>query len=288
MKRRPAVPLRPFVQTLWALDGGQFRHVTESSCEYVLPTGAMHIVIRLNSEPLRLFNAGASGTHSIGHAVIGGARAGFYVKSADSFCSVGAQLRPGAARALLGPAACEFSDRHVRLEDFCGSDADDLRARLHVAGSPDQRLDLFESWLLARLDDDRILPSAVAEALTTFADGGTVAEAVARSGYSHRRFIRLFDEAVGLTPKRFCRVLRFRRLLARIARAPGAAWADLALAAGYSDQPHFVREFREFAGITPDAYRRAAPVSRHHVLQPVHGGLAAGSNPFNTGARSLD
>ena len=40
---------------------------------------------------------------------------------------------------------------------------------------------------------------------------------------------------------------------------------ELALEAGYSDQSHFNRDFLEIAGMTPQAYRRAAPTSPHHV-----------------------
>ena len=42
-------------------------------------------------------------------------------------------------------------------------------------------------------------------------------------------------------------------------------WADLALQSGYSDQPHFNRDFLEFTGMTPRAYRRASPSSPNHV-----------------------
>jgi AraC-like DNA-binding protein len=92
-----------------------------------------------------------------------------------------------------------------------------------------------------------------------------VRETVRETGYSHRRFVAVFQRAVGLTPKRYCRVLRFRRVLERFAACPATPLTDLAQFGDYSDQAHFSREFREFAGITPGEYRRLLPPWPHHV-----------------------
>jgi AraC-like DNA-binding protein len=67
-----------------------------------------------------------------------------------------------------------------------------------------------------------------------------------------------FDRSVGLSPKGLARVLRFRRALRGLDEAGGGpvSWARLAALAGYADQPHFIRDFRVFAGVTPAAYLR--------------------------------
>ncbi|MGZ7079073.1 MAG: helix-turn-helix domain-containing protein, partial [Thermoanaerobaculia bacterium] len=59
-----------------------------------------------------------------------------------------------------------------------------------------------------------------------------------------------FDAAVGVSPKMFARVVRFRRVLREIA-APAVDWSDVALSAGYFDQSHLIADFRQFAGTTP-------------------------------------
>ena len=117
---------------------------------------------------------------------------------------------------------------------------------------------------MARLPPVRALHPAVAHALGQL-HRLPVHQVVAQSGYSHRGFIALFRDAVGLSPKRYARVQRFRRVLQRTAADPAVSWIDLALDAGYSDQSHFNREFQEFAGVSPAHYRRARPMSAHHL-----------------------
>lgn len=70
-------------------------------------------------------------------------------------------------------------------------------------------------------------------------------------GLSHKQFIQRFRSRVGLGPKRFCRILRFRDVLERVHRKESVAWADLAAACGYFDQAHFIAEFGISPGSTP-------------------------------------
>jgi AraC-like DNA-binding protein len=94
-----------------------------------------------------------------------------------------------------------------------------------------------------------------------------VSEVVAESGYSHRRFLTLFEEATGITPKRFTRVLRFRRTLEALpaGRVGREGLGALAAALGYADQAHLTREFREHTGITPARYQQVQPHQLFHL-----------------------
>jgi Bacterial regulatory helix-turn-helix proteins, AraC family len=57
------------------------------------------------------------------------------------------------------------------------------------------------------------------------------------------------------------------RVLLRIEKAADVDWADLAVSTGYFDQPHFIGDFRQFAGVTPSAYLRHR-TSPNHVRIP--------------------
>ncbi len=267
ISRKPRAALRPFVKTLWVKAPTDVPPTITRTREHVLPTGDMHLVIRLDDVPLRLFNNAADVTgYSVGNAVVGGARSTFYIRDiATPSASVGAQLYAGAAPILFGASAAELAERHTNLEDLWGAAAGEVRERLLAAGGPERQLAVFEDLLAARLPVVRGLHPAVAYALEQFAAARDVHTVVKYSGYSHRHFIALFRRDVGLAPKTFCRLLRFQHTLQAVPAKGVTTWTNLAMEYGYSDHAHFHREFQAFAGITPEAYRKIAPEFAHHV-----------------------
>src|SRR5687767_9640752 len=123
------MPLRAWIERLWAVEerGGR-----GDRREHVLPTGAMHVVIRLREDPLRIFTGPQDRVGTlVGQALVGGARDPFYTREVPGpQCSVGARLRPGAAEALFGTAADEFAYRHTSVADIWGAAAGSLCDRL--------------------------------------------------------------------------------------------------------------------------------------------------------------
>lgn len=267
LSRPPKDLLRPFVRQLWVSDGGGARS-GGSGREMMLPSVSPHLVLRLAENPLRIFwNRDDAEGFTVSAAVIGGPRSAPYVKdTSQPVATVGAVLTPGAAGLLLGAPAKQFSGRHTALEDVWGvAPVAELRQRLWAARSASCRLDLFEAALVARLPRLRGIDPMIARALAGFEAGASVGAVVGRSDYSHRHFARRFTESVGLKPKTYCRLLRFGRVLDRLAAGPSETAADLAAEAGYADQAHLTREFRRFADLSPGRYRRMAPRFARHV-----------------------
>jgi AraC-like DNA-binding protein len=77
---------------------------------------------------------------------------------------------------------------------------------------------------------------------------GDLARAV---GWSSRHLLRRVRAATGLTPKQLGRIARLRHALERARAGTDSGWAACALAAGYADQAHLVREAQALAGQTP-------------------------------------
>jgi AraC-like DNA-binding protein len=61
-------------------------------------------------------------------------------------------------------------------------------------------------------------------------------------------------------------VRRFQRVLDHVGAGASFRWADVAAACGYYDQPHLVRDFRAFSGVTPSSYAvSTSPDRRNHL-----------------------
>jgi AraC-like DNA-binding protein len=89
-------------------------------------------------------------------------------------------------------------------------------------------------------------------AAITAAGGATDLDRIAvQANLSPRQFRRRCLEESGLTPKLLCRILRFQRACRLTESAVRPDWAAVALDAGYFDQAHLIRDFREFTGLTP-------------------------------------
>ncbi len=264
LSRAPVAELRPFVRLVWAsraLPGTSIGHAVE----HVLPTGAMHLVVRSGHAPLRLLEPDLV----LRGSVIGGARSSAYRKDVSfAVDSVGAMIEPGACAALLGIPGSEASETHLSLADVWGvAEERRLRERLEECRTLDTRLDLFESQILERVRRAFDVHPMISQSVRALAASprASIAELVARSGYSHRVFVRRFREATGLGPKTYARVLRFQRAVVGVSSSAGGDDASLALDLGYADQAHFCREFREMSGLRPAEYRAAAPSSPNHV-----------------------
>jgi AraC-like DNA-binding protein len=164
---------------------------------------------------------------------------------------------PLGARRFLGMPGSELTNQIVELSDVL-PEADLLAEELCELPTWDARFDRLERAVLARAHAAPLLPPAVEFAWRRLRDthgGAPVASIAGELGCSRRHLSQRFGAELGLPPKALARVLRFQRALGLL-RA-GGELADIAYTCGYYDQPHFNRDFRALAGVTPSEFLRA-------------------------------
>ncbi len=271
LTRTPGPPLSGFVAQLWIFEGPAGPHFKER----ILPTGGAQLVVNLLEDSIRVYDredprrversrgAGLAGPHS----------QHFVIDTAEQRSCVGIVFRPGGVFPFFGLPAAELQNANVGLEALWGARSAALRDRLLEAPTPEARFEVLEQALRAAAVREEARHPAVRFALREFLtvpQTRNIGQITAQLSLSPRRFIQLFSAQVGLTPKLFCRVRRFQEVLQRIPQTgPGPVdWAEVALATGYFDQAHLIRDFRAFSGLTPAALLALPREHRNHVPLP--------------------
>jgi AraC-like DNA-binding protein len=217
----------------------------------IYPNGMVELIVTMG-EPMRLVEG--KGIDRFIAGTLSGLHSGpITLEMGTSQETLGLRLRPAGAYALLARPMGEISDLTLNLDALVGRVARELAERLRGAASVAERFRLVHDWVRARIARARAIEPAVAwSAAQIERSGGAVPIAALRAetGLSKTRLVASFREQIGFSPKRYARVLRFRRALALL--HDGALPAvEVALEAGYYDQPHMVAEFRAMAGMTP-------------------------------------
>lgn len=190
-------------------------------------------------------------------AYLAGARARVHRKQAPQRRTVIIRFHPRAARLLTGSPLSALTERIVPVAEVWNADASSrleeaLRCSdpAHWAREACRALSSRLAHADAPPDRQNVVVRKAARLFTRRA-GITVAEVATRLGYSERQLRRLVRATTGLSPKQLTRTQRLHRAL-RLARGVAVdGWSGVAVAAGYYDQAHMHREFRDLAGATP-------------------------------------
>jgi AraC-like DNA-binding protein len=194
-------------------------------------------------------------------------RLGSFVAGLDDGCAliehdgemrgVQVDLTPLAARMIFRVPMQALARQTMPIEDVLGRDAQRLEERLIEAGTWNERFDLIEAALGARLAAAEQPPPDVDWAwrrLTTAHGRVRIGELAAELGCSRKHLATRFREHVGLPPRLIARLLRFRHAVDELVSSPEATIAEVAAACGYYDHAHLDRDFQDFAATTPTAY----------------------------------
>ncbi len=243
---QPPPPLAQLVACLWEM---RIPTVGEKRVR-ILPNACIDIVIYASNTSRGEESAGiVAPPHR--SFVVGSTLRSFIVRSAGWRHIVGASLLPAGVEPLLGVPARIIGDRIALLDDVIGSSAVEIEESV-LAAADHALLRLGDA--LVRFGRSRELHSVAARVVhrVRTAGGQRRIDALANeTNLSARQLERVFREHVGLGPKTYSRLVRFDRAARGIASRGTMAWTHFALTHGYSDQAHFINEFKEFAGVTP-------------------------------------
>jgi len=150
----------------------------------------------------------------------------------------------------------EVSGFVADLGDLIGSAARELTDRCRDATSVEERFRIAAAWVAGRVSGARSVKPEIAWSAAQIerSRGGVPIERLRKEiGFSKTRLVAAFRDQIGVAPKLYARIVRFSHAMAMLDKGV-ASLADVALAAGYYDQPHMNVDFRELSGLTPTEF----------------------------------
>ncbi len=178
---------------------------------------------------------------------------------------VAVRFRVGMIHRFTPIPGAELRDRVLSAGQLWGRAGAELSGRFGEAETLDERLALLQSFLVSRLE--RAAPDPLVEkamALLYRRDAPLAIRTLAEKLHLGRRQLeRRFMALAGQSPGELRSLSRFQHTVRKLMLDGSAAPLETALAQGYYDQAHFIRDFRQLAGVTPRQYLADARAKTH-------------------------
>lgn len=234
----PDIKLQPFIYCYWQLKTTQ--QLSDQFNYRVVADGCIDIYFELNN-PTENY-------------VMGFCKKFTEFPLDNEFNYVGVRFLPTMFPQLFKINAMELSNRYTHLSsvvpdlsDFIAKKFNGSQRQDEIKTSLDQQfLRLIEK---TTFDNDHRLYNAIEIILKTC--GMIDIEKDLGTGISSRQLRRLFESYVGDTAKTFSKVVRFQNILKAKPSSQSLRQNKLFFDAGYYDQSHFIKEFKNFYGVTP-------------------------------------
>jgi AraC-like DNA-binding protein len=238
----PSQDLDRYVEHYWVVEW-DLRGVAPERAE-TLPHPSVHMIFEMDGRS----------------RIRGAARKKFSTLLKDRGAVFAVKFTPGGFYPFAGVPVSRFSDKTMRLRDVFGAKGDELDRAVLAENTDLSRINVVESFLRTRRPAvDENVPKVSEICYEVAKERGIlkVHDLVDRYGLNERMLQRLFARYIGVSPKWVIQRYRLHEAAERLATGESVSQTELALNLGYSDQAHFIRDFKTIVGLSPAAYARA-------------------------------
>ncbi|MFN7118782.1 MAG: helix-turn-helix domain-containing protein [Saprospiraceae bacterium] len=249
----PSVDLQPFVKDfIFIYDARPL----EIPPERLLPDGNFMLVINLENGYIAHTSVGnyhaekAATAHVHAHA-----QGAFYLRKTGIYRGITVHLTPDGMHGLLQSSLNELPLNAVfNLEELCVKWGRELAARLCACTSQQAQLTCLEQLLRQKLNSSfgHVTPMSPLLNWIEQRQGQVNVQTLAETFFISRKTLeRKFLQQVGISPKQYLRMIRFRHAYTQLSLGNFQEMMDLVVENGYFDQMHMIKDFKQFIGKTP-------------------------------------
>jgi len=246
----PAPGLEPFIKCFWTLED---EPSPEPARQRVLPDGCMEMIFHYGDLYQQFFEDGTSLIQP--RSFIFGQISRFIeIAPTGSTGIVAARFLPEGLGPFIDRPLSALENKAVSITELFGEAGKVLETDVLALAANRERIQLIETFLFSRLAEshatdtitracvDVIMRSRGQLDVTTLADTLNI---------NRRNIERRFTAQVGMSPKQLSRIIRLQSTLKMLDEKNFSSLTSLAYENGYYDQAHFIKDFKEFTGVSP-------------------------------------
>jgi AraC-like DNA-binding protein len=229
--------LAPYIETYWVSED----YTEEKISQRILPDGCVDIIFTFNNDKLTPLLVGTMTSY-------------FDISYIGKIKIAGIRFRPGAIKSFVNIPVFEYTDTRIDILTLDTAIEESFFQRIEDCRTMAQLIPLLNQYFIQRLSrlsfSDKQVDYAVR--LIESQKGNISATKLAEEVcLSPRQLERRFKESVGISPKVFSRITKFRNLSQILKANPRYSLSDIAFTFGYYDHSHLIKEFKRLTGHTP-------------------------------------
>ncbi len=250
----PPPPLDQHIESIFHFK----EFMPDYSRERVVPTGHIFLIFELDGIPRNtFFNDTLQPDKTFTGVWISGMQSGCISISAHKHSEMFViQFKPAGAYPFVHiPLYC-LTDKIIPAEVVFGKEILTLRECILSVGTSRKQFRRADKWLKNRFDEIKEPPEELFTILTRFQNEPVSNHIKIIESYPHtqKHLINQFKKYLGITPKVYHRILRFNEILKMIHNEEHISWTAITYNCGYTDQSHFIKDFKHFSGFNPEEF----------------------------------
>jgi AraC-like DNA-binding protein len=248
--RNPSPLLKPWIECYWNME---FRGAAEKT-ETILPNGKIEMIFALEGD----YEVMNRNTYKMNQAWLSGIHHGpLKIHYSGNSNLIGVRFYPHGIFPFFDIPIHETINQVENLNSFWGSFQDEIYEALCIQTKNEQIFSLLDQFLIRRIAEKKTKNyHALAHVIGQVRRNPSLSlsELTSSLGYTQRHFNRLFKDQTGINPKLLAQIFRFEKSFSYLFAHSDEDLLDIISSLGYYDQPHFIKEFKRFSGMTPREY----------------------------------
>lgn len=230
----------------------------DHSIERVVPTGNIYILIELDNFIRNTYdNDTLKPEKTLQKVWISGMHRNYISISAHQNSEMLViQFKPYGAYPFFHFPINRLNEKIIPSDEVFGNQLLILREEILKQNLSTEKLLIAENWLNSRFDHKKMVPQKLWPIIEKLQNEpvNRYQNIIELYSNTQKHLIDQFKKFIGLTPKYFQRIMRFNEILLQIQKKKHISWAQIAYQCGFSDQSHFIKEFKHFSGFNPQEF----------------------------------